>query len=206
MLRRVLRLTPYVALYAAALVSGCGTKDKSADSAKIADSIAAAMAAPAAPAVPAPPAMTDANILFVLDFDNVADSSAGAVAVSKGTDAAVKDYGKMMVKDHHALRVEGLALAKKDSITPVMPAGHNHDAEKAVADSLTAMPKGADWDKFYINHMVAGHENVLRTAQEASNNAQNADVKALVQKATPVVQKHLDKAKEIQTKLNTPKP
>jgi len=205
MLRRALRRTSYVALCAAALVSGCGTKDKKEDSAKIADSIAAATPAPA-PA-PAPPAMTDANILFVLDADNVADSTAGALAATKGTNAAVKDFGKTMVKDHHALRAEGIALAKKDSITLAAPANNADEAaEKAVADSLNTMAKGADWDVFYIAHMVTGHEKVLRSAQEAANNAQNPDVKALIQKATPVVQKHLDKAKEIQTKLSTAKP
>jgi putative membrane protein len=118
----------------------------------------------------------------------------------------VKEYGKMMVKDHHALRTEGMAVAKKDSITPAAPANNPDEAaEKAVADSLNTMPKGADWDVFYIAHMVTGHEKVLRSAQDASNAAQNADVKALIQKATPVVQKHLDKAKDIQTKLGAAK-
>jgi putative membrane protein len=119
----------------------------------------------------------------------------------------VKAFGRLMVKDHHAMRVEGMALAKKDSITPAMPAGDADEAaEKAVADSLNSMPKGADWDKFYIDHMVTGHESVLRFAQDAANSAQNADLKALIQKATPTVQKHLDRAKEIQTKLAAAKP
>jgi putative membrane protein len=207
MLRRVLRRTPYVALCAAALVSsGCGKGDKSPDSAKIADSIAAATPAPA-PAPPAPSALTDANILAKLDADNVADSSAGALAETKGTNADVKAYGRLMVKDHHAMRVDGMALAKKDSITPAMPAGDPDEAaEKALADSLNTMPKGAAWDKFYIDHMVAGHEKVLRFLQDASNAAQNADLKAMIQKATPTVQKHLDRAKAIQTKLGVAKP
>ncbi|MDB4893707.1 MAG: hypothetical protein JWL61_5562 [Gemmatimonadetes bacterium] len=206
MLRRVMRRTPYVALCAAALViSGCGTGDKSKDSAKIADSIAAATPAPA-PAPPAPAALTDASILGKLDADNVSDSTAGALAETKGTHADVKAFGRTMVKDHHAMRVDGMALAKKDSITPTVPAGDADEAaEKAVGDSLNSMPKGADWDKFYIDHMVAGHEKVLRFLQDASSAAQNADVKAMITKGTPTVQKHLDKAKEIQTKLGAAK-
>ncbi len=203
MLHRILRCTSYVALCAAALVSGCSKGEKKEDSAKLADSIAAAMPAPA----PAPPAMTDGNIMAKLDADNVADSTAGAMGVAKGTHADVKEFGRMLMKDHHALRVEGMALAKKDNITLTMPAGDADEAaEKAVADSMTAMPKGADWDKFYVDHMVAGHEKVLRFAQDGANAAQNADLKAMIEKATPVVQKHLDKAKEIHTKLGTAKP
>jgi putative membrane protein len=204
MLRRVLSRTPYVALCAAALISGCGKGDKKEDSAKRADSIAAATPAPApaATAAPTPPALTDANILAKLDADNVADSSGGALAETKATDAGVKGFGRTMVKDHHALRVDGMALAKKDNITPAMPAGDaDAAADAAVADSLKSMPKGASWDKFYIDHAVSAHETVLRFAQDAANSAQNADLKALIQKATPTIQKHLDKAKELQTKL-----
>ena len=97
---------------------------------------------------------------------------------------------------------EGMTLAKKDKITPAMPAGDSDAAaEAAVADSLKSMPKGPAWDKFYIDHNVAGHEKVLRFAQDAANSAQNADLKAMIQKATPTIQKHLDSAKALQTKL-----
>jgi putative membrane protein len=203
MLRRVLSRTPLFALCLAALVSGCGKEDKAEDSAKKADSLAAATPAPAP--TPAPPAMTDANTLAKLDADNVGDSTAGALAVEKGTAAGVKEFGRMMIKDHHALRVAGMALAKKANITPEMPAGDaDAAAEAAVADSLKTMPKGAAWDKFYVDHAVAGHEKVLQFAQEAANAAQNADLKAMIQKAAPTIQKHLDKAKELQGKLAAP--
>src|SRR6185369_9825081 len=204
MLDSFLRRTSFVALCAAALVSACGKGDKKEDSAKIADSIAAANPAPPPP--PAAPALTDAIILGKLDADNAADSSAGALAETKGTHADVKAFGRTMVKDHHAMRVEGMALAKKDSITPTVPAGDADEAaEKALGDSLNTMAKGAEWDKFYIDHMVTGHEKVLRFLQDASNAAQNADLKAMIQKGTPTVQKHLDKAKEIQAKLGAAK-
>jgi predicted outer membrane protein len=63
------------------------------------------------------------------------------------------------------------------------------------------MPKGAAWDKYYIDHMVTGHEAVLATAQNAMSATQNAEVKDLLAKASPIVQQHLDKAKAIQSKL-----
>ncbi len=201
MLRRVLSHTSLLAVCAVALVSGCGKGEKAEDSAKRADSIAAATPA-VMPAPPAAPAMTDANILATLDADNVSDSTAGAMAASKGTSAGVKEFGRMMVKDHHALRVEGMALAKKAAITPAMPAGGTDAAaEAAVADSMTSMAKGPAWDKFFIDHAVAGHEKVLQFAQDAANNAQNADLKAMIPKASSVIQKHLDRAKELQGKM-----
>ncbi|CAN5835322.1 hypothetical protein BH11GEM1_BH11GEM1_06590 [soil metagenome] len=202
MLRRTLQHLATV-LSTVALVSACGKGEKAEDSAKKADSIA--VAAPVAAPAPAPaPALSDANVLAKLDADNVADSSAGAMAVAKGTSASVKEFGRMMMKDHHAMRVEGAALASKAGITPALPPGDaDAAADATVADSMTSMPKGAAWDKFFADHQVDGHTKVLQFAQDAANRTQNADLKAMIQKAAPTVEKHLVKAKAIQGALGS---
>src|SRR5437868_15528500 len=64
------------------------------------------------------------------------------------------------------------------------------------------MPKGAAWDKAYIDHEVTYHQAVLQTAQTAQGAAQNAELKDLITKAAPNIQAHLTKAQDIQTKLN----
>ena len=200
-MRRVLSRSSLLALSSAALVAGCAKKDATADSTKVADT-STASAATAAPApAPATPALTDASILGKLDADNVQDSTAGALAAQKGTNASVKEFGRTMAKDHHAMRVEGMAVAKKANITPAAPADADAAADKAAGESLAAAPKGAAWDKSFIDHAVEGHEKVLQYAQDAANATQNAEIKAMIQKAAPVVQKHLDKAKDIQGKL-----
>jgi len=84
-----------------------------------------------------------------------------------------------------------------------MPAG---DTSEAAAqhwqDSLNAMPKGAAWDKAYIDHEVSGHQAVIQMAQTAQGAAQNAELKDLITKAIPLLQGHLAKAQDIQNKLN----
>lgn len=202
MLRRVLRCTPAVALCASAIVSACGGGDKSADSARVADSIAAATAAATPPAPPAPPALTDPNIVAILDGANAADSAVGSIAVAQGTAADVKTFGRDMMRDHHALRKAGQDLAKKLNVTPELPAGDKSAAAaQAWQDSLKAMPKGAAFDKAYIDHEVTYHEQVLATAQAALAAAQNQELKDLITKAAPNIQAHLDHAKSIQSKL-----
>ena len=197
----VLRRTPFALASAAALVAACSKGEKTSDSARATDS--SAVAATAAPAVtPATPALTDANIVAILDGANAADSAAGSVAAAKATAADVKAFGRDMMRDHHALRVAGLDLAKKLNVTPEAPAGDTSaTAASKWKDSLTAMPRGAAWDKAYIDHEVTYHQDVLNTAQTALGAAQNADLKALIQKAAPNIQAHLDHAKQIQSKL-----
>jgi putative membrane protein len=106
------------------------------------------------------------------------------------------------MRDHHALRVAGQDLAKKLNVTPE-PAANDTTAAHAskMADSLNAQARGAAWDKAYIDAEVATHESVLANAQTAMNTTQNAELKALLQKAAPNIQAHLDHAKQIQSKL-----
>jgi putative membrane protein len=197
----VLRRTPFALACAAALVAACSKADKTGDSARAADSTAVAATATSA-MTPAAPALTDPNIVAILDGANVADSAAGSVAAAKGTAADVKSFGRDMMRDHHALRVAGQDLAKKLNVTPAMPAGDNSAAAAAAwKDSLNTMARGAEWDKAYINHEVSYHEQVLNTAQTALGAAQNAELKALIEKAAPNIQAHLEHAKQIQSKM-----
>ncbi|MFL5608463.1 MAG: DUF4142 domain-containing protein, partial [Gemmatimonadaceae bacterium] len=155
-MRSLIRI-PVGLVTAVVLVAGCSKSDNTADTSRAHDSaMAAAPSSTAAPA--AAPTMTDANIFAVLDAANVADSSDGSVAASKGTSADVKAFGRDMMRDHHALRAQGQALAKKINVTPEVPAGDNSQAAAAAwHDSLGAMPKGAAFDKAYIDHEVTAH-------------------------------------------------
>jgi putative membrane protein len=106
------------------------------------------------------------------------------------------------MRDHHALRQMGQDLAKKLNVTPQMPSDNNSEAQdKAWVDSLQSMPKGAAWDKAYIDHEVAMHTQVLATLHTAEGAAQNAELKSLITKAIPTIESHLKKAQDIQSKL-----
>jgi putative membrane protein len=200
-----IRLARAAALVGACVLSGaCAKSDNKADSTAAADSAAkAAAAATPAPTTPAPAALTDANIAALLDAANAADSTAGKLASTKGTRADVKDFGRMMMRDHHALRKMGQDLVKKLNVTPAMPAGDTSQmAAQHWQDSLNAMPKGSAWDKAYIDHEVSYHQAVIQTAQTAEGAAQNAELKDLITNAIPNLQAHLTKAQDIQGKLN----
>jgi putative membrane protein len=153
-----------------------------------------------APAAPA--ALTDANIVYILDNANMLDSAAGAVAATKGTNSEVREFGKRMMRDHHALRKQGQDLAKKLNVTPEAPA---NDDSKAQYDKTMSMlngaAKGKDFDKAYIDNEVTYHQALLQTATNAMAAAQNAELKNLIQKAAPAIQAHLTLAESIQKKM-----
>ena len=147
--------------------------------------------------------LTDANIVALLDEANKADSAAGALAAKKGTSADVKSFAKLMMSEHHALRLQGQQLAKKLNVTPEPPAD---DPVAAMAQQemsiLESTPKGAEFDRAYIDQEVTAHKAVKDLRDRAESDAQNEELKDLIGKAQPVIQKHLDQAEEIQGKLS----
>lgn len=149
--------------------------------------------------------LTDANIVALLDEANEADSAAGAYALTKATNPDVKAFAKLMMGEHHALRAQGQQLARKLNVTPQPPA---NDPMKAAATSemaaLRAAPKGPQFDRTYIEQEVAIHKAVLDLAEKAHGAAQNQELKALIEQAKPVIEKHRDRAEEIQKKLGKP--
>lgn len=150
----------------------------------------------------APGALTDANIVYILDAANRVDSAAGSIAATKGTNSEVREYGQMMARDHHQLRQQGQELATRLGVTPAPPAGDTAQAhfDKTMA-TLNGAAKGRDFDKAYIDHEIGYHKVVLEVATAAMAQAQNAELKNLIQKAAPVIQAHLDRAQAIQTRL-----
>ena len=200
------RLHASALLASAIVVAAVGCK-KAENSTADTTAMAAPAAAPAAPASSTSVApqssaqLTDANIAAILDQANESDSARGKLAETKGTSTDVKNFGKLMAGEHHALRKAGESLVKKLNLTPALPAGDNSvEQAKAEMDSLTAMPKGAGWDKAYINFEVTYHEAVLATATKALGVAQNEELKNLIKTAAPTLQHHLDRAKAIQKK------
>jgi len=191
--------------FAALALAACAKKDNNAADTTAASSTTttdtSAMSAGAASSTTSG-GWSDANIVAMLDEANAADSSAGAIAATKGTAAAVRDFARRMMRDHHQLRAQGAALAKKLNVTPSAP---SDDPVPGMAqeetNTLNSTAKGKDFDKAYIDAEVNAHKAVLDLATKAAAQTQTAELKNLIQKAAPVIQGHLDKAESIQKTL-----
>jgi len=146
--------------------------------------------------------MTDAEIFSMLKSANQGEIDAGKMAESKATNAAVKAFARDMVTDHTMLLNQGNALAKKLNVTPQPAANDSIDAtNKQVAATLQQAPKGAAFDSAYVNNQVLGHQNTLDLVKRAQDQAQNPELKTMLQNAQPVIQRHLDRIKDIQGKM-----
>lgn len=146
--------------------------------------------------------LSDPNIVALLDEANKADSAAGSYALGKATSPDVKAFAKLMMSEHHALRLQGQRLAKQLNVTPQPP---TTDPLPAAAQTemaaLRAAPKGKQFDRTYIDQEVGIHKAVIDLAGKAHDATQNDQLRKLIEQAGPFLQKHLDRAEELQKKL-----
>jgi len=196
---RIARLmTRAFALVAAFVLVACSRKESA-----MRDTTAAAETAAAPAAPPAAPAPNDAQIAHIAVTANSIDSTAGAMAVQKGSSKDVKDFGRMMVRDHGAVNKEAVALVKKLNVTPEdNETSRNLMSSAEQSRSSMQGMTGAAFDRAYIDNEVMFHQTVLDALDKTLiPNAQNAELKALLEKVRPNVAGHLERAKQIQSTL-----
>ena len=146
-------------------------------------------------------ALGDADIANVIHEVNAGEIAAGKIAETKASNADVKAYARDMVQAHTALDKQDTKVSGQTAATNAAIRDSVVNANRAASSELQSANSGAEFDKAYVNGQVQGHQNALSFLQAAQNQTQNADLKKLIAAAIPDVQKHLDRAKSLQSKI-----
>lgn len=145
----------------------------------------------------------DAQIAHIVVTANQVDIDAGKLAAAKATNPEVKAFGEQMVKDHTGVNKQATDLAAKLNVKPEdNPTSKSLKAEGDKNLSNLKTLSGAAFDKAYIANEVAYHQAVLDAVDKTLiPSAQNAELKALIQKVRPAFVAHLEHAKKIESSL-----
>jgi putative membrane protein len=147
--------------------------------------------------------INDAQIASIVVTANQVDIDAGKLAQSTSSNAEVKKFAERMITDHTGVNKSAVDLVTKLKVTPQdNPTSRSLKAggEANLANLKTL--KGVAFDKAYIDHEVAYHEQVLDAVDKTLiPNAKNEELKALLVKVRPAFVAHLEHAKMIQSSM-----
>ena len=147
--------------------------------------------------------VTDPQIAAIVVTANQVDIDAGKVAETRATNADVRQFGRMMVTSHTGVNKQATELVTRLKVTPEN--NPTSQSLKSGGDTNLATLKGlsgAAFDKAYIDHEVAYHQQVLDAVDKVLiPSASNADLKALLVKVRPAFVAHLEHAKHVQASL-----
>jgi putative membrane protein len=127
----------------------------------------------------------------------LAEVKLGTLATQKAANADVKAFGQQMVDDHSKANDELKQLASTKGIT--LPT--DIDAkDQATYDRLSKL-SGAEFDRAYMQHMVADHRTDVAEFRHESQRGEDSDVKAWAGKTLPTLEHHLQMAESTDAKV-----
>ncbi len=130
---------------------------------------------------------TDKDFILAAAQGGMTEVKLGALAAQKGKRDDVKEFGRLMVKDHTAIddNLKALAVQKGVNLPDRLDAKH-----QAMVDKMAALT-GSEFDNTYIASMIKDHKADAREFNAVSAETKDADIKSFVDKSIPVVERHL---------------
>ncbi|NEU09551.1 DUF4142 domain-containing protein [Flavihumibacter sp. R14] len=146
------------------------------------------------------PKLSDAEVASVAVVANQIDIDYAAIAKKKSKNEEVLQFAATMASDHKAIIDKAVALVTKLNVTPQDNAVSKQllsDAEKT-RKKLNSL-SGKAFDKAYIDNEVAYHKAVIGAVEGLLiPEAENVELKELLQNAVPAFKAHLKHAEMVQ--------
>ena len=142
--------------------------------------------------------MNDREIVGAMVAANAAEITLSQVAVERATNPAVKSFAQMMITDHRAMNERIHALGRQLNVTSTASERTEDLADLAddAAEDLREQ-SGAEFDRAYMDKMVASHEETLEIVNRAVESTNTAQLDQALADARTKVQQHLQRAREI---------
>lgn len=149
--------------------------------------------------------LADQQIVTQVGASNAAEIAVSKLAADRATSAEVRSFAGDMVNDHQKLQGELDSLSMRLGIAAVP---EQDDTLQAAFDrrreELQGASAGADWDRSFMDLQVGLHESALDLLNGGVASAHGTDLRNLLQQAVPVVQAHLDRARQLLTAVGGP--
>lgn len=145
-------------------------------------------------------AYSDANAVAYLQTVNTGEIESAALAKTKARDAQIKAYARQMENDHTQMKNEVADAAQRLGLTASATDEDVLENHQENMRELNEAQAGNDFDDKYIDAQVEAHRDALDKLDDAIEKTQNAEFRALLQKARGAVDGHLKKAEALDKK------
>ncbi|HEU5175278.1 MAG TPA: DUF4142 domain-containing protein [Gemmatimonadaceae bacterium] len=145
---------------------------------------------------------TDANIISHVLVDDSLEIEMSQLALSRASNAAVREYAQMMITEHSQNRTYFTEMQAKESIgiAPMVNDPIANQAMNAITrlNSLT----GEEFDRAYMRAQVAHHDAEVAALTWMAENSRDDDIEEDFEgKLIPTIRMHLTRAREVSAQV-----
>ena len=149
------------------------------------------------------PKLSDPEVAHAAVVANKNDIGFAEIAKEKSKNADILKFAETMTNDHNAVITQAVALVTKLGVTPLDNAVSkklNADAENT--KKMLRSKSSKDFDKAYIDNEVGYHKAVISAVEGLLiPEADNKELKDLLQNVVPALKTHLAHAEMVQKML-----
>ena len=146
-------------------------------------------------------AYSDANAVAFLQTVNTGEIEAAQLAKTKATRAEIKAFARQMETDHTTMKNEVAQTAQRLGLSTTATDEDLLEDHQETMRELNDAKGGDEFDDKFIDEQVEAHKNALDEIDDAIERTQNAEFKALLQKARGAVDGHLKQAESLDKKV-----
>jgi putative membrane protein len=135
----------------------------------------------------------DRKFVREVDADHNLEIRLGQLAETRGRDGTVKQFARRMVDDHTGLKQRWETMMTNGGMKSQSGMGPRHRSKLNRLEKLS----GRDFDREYMTLVAQNHQDYLNYFRKEGRGAKSAPVRELVNRGIPMLEQHLQQAKQI---------
>ena len=119
---------------------------------------------------------------------NMAEIELGKLAIKKGSDKRIKNFGAILVKQHNKINIklQVLALVKKIALPTSIDSVYKNNL------AMLEQNNGKAFDRAFLNYIITDHQRCIQLFEKASKHVIDADLRKISDKNLLIFKRHLD--------------
>jgi putative membrane protein len=135
----------------------------------------------------------DRKFVRDVDADHNLEIRLGELAEKRARDQSVKQFGRRMVDDHTGLKERWTTMISNSGMKFKSGMGPRHRSKLERLEKLS----GREFDREYMTLVAQNHQDYLNYFRKEGRAAKSAPVRELVNRDIPMLEQHIQQAKQI---------
>jgi putative membrane protein len=144
----------------------------------------------------------DGNIIHYVIVGDSMEVELARLAETGAASAEVRDFARMLLTDHSAYLAEDLEMNKDEDLArAASPTDYTLNRMMTVWNELSGL-NGSDFDRAFLRHIAMKHQSSIAAYRTLEPSARDNDLEKLLEDRVPLLERHLNRAREIAGTLN----
>jgi putative membrane protein len=146
--------------------------------------------------------MTDANIMAHMIVGDSLEIEMARLAAERAGDPEVREFARMLVDEHTRHLATSLEMSRDEDIGSMPADGDRHAVTlRRFLSNLRSMNPSPAFDRAFLRFQIRHHDHEVNALNAMRPAARDNDLKQHIDETLPVIERHLNRARELGARL-----